>query len=77
MKAKKFLEDRTGFINEIAVSVLAGKHPHEKNHSCATLETYDETPIFIPIYITEDTVETVVRKLPRTSGPGGTDSEAL
>ena len=33
-------EDRTGTINETVATVLEGKHPHGKNPSCATLETY-------------------------------------
>ena len=45
--------------------------------SCATLETYKETPIFIPVDITEEAVESVVQKRLRRSGPGGKDSEAL
>ena len=44
---------------------------------CATLETYEETPIFIPVNVTEEDVESVVRKRLGRSGPGGTDSEAL
>ena len=38
---------------------------------------YDETPIFIPVYITEDLVKLVARKLSENSGPGGTYSEDL
>ena len=41
------------------------------------LETYEETPIFIPVNITEEAVISVARKLSGSSGPGGTDSEAL
>ena len=45
--------------------------------SCDTLETYEETPIFIPVDITEEAVESVARKLLGISRPGGTDSEAI
>ena len=33
--------------------------------------------IFIPVYITEDVVESAAQKLSGGSGPGYTDSEAL
>ena len=70
-------EDFTGMINETVVSVLEGKHPSKTIPSCDTLETYKDTPIFIPVNITKESVELVARKLSETSGPGGTDSEAL
>ena len=38
---------------------------------------YDETPIFIPVNITEESVESVARKHSGIYGTGGTDSEAL
>ena len=57
--------------------VLEGKHPHKKIPSCATLEMYDEIPIFIPVDIMEDAVELVAQKLLGDSIPGGTDLEAL
>ena len=44
---------------------------------CATLETYKEMPICIPVDITEEDVESVAPMFSRSSGPGGTDSEAL
>ena len=34
-------------------------------------------PIFIPVNITEEAVESVAQKLLGGSGPGGMDSEAL
>ena len=45
--------------------------------SCATLETYEEAPIFIPVKITDEDVESVARKFLESCGPGGTDLEAL
>ena len=70
-------EDKTGVLNETVEFVLAGKHPHKTGSSCSMLERYKETPIFIPVDITEDAVELVTRKLLCSLGPGGTDSEVL
>ena len=69
--------DRTGTINETVKSVLEGKYPSKTIPSCATLETHKETPIFIPVNITKEAIESVAQKLSGSSGPGGTDSEAL
>ena len=77
LQPNELSEDCTGTINKTATLVLEGKHPHKKIPSCFTLETYDKTPIFIPVKIMDDTIESVARKLSRDSGPGGTDSEAL
>ena len=38
---------------------------------------YEETPIFIPVGITEEAVESVAPKLSGSYGTGGTDLEAL
>ena len=43
----------------------------------AMLEVYDKTPIFIPVDITEDLVESVTRKIKGDLGPVGNTSEAL
>ena len=56
---------------------LEGKRPSETFPSCATLETYEETPIFISVDITEEAVELVTQNLLGSFGPGSTDSEAL
>ena len=72
LQPKELLEDRTGVINETAALVLEVKNTHKNITSCATLETYKETPIFIPTYITEDAVDLVARKLLGGSGLGGT-----
>ena len=77
MQPDELAEDCMGAINETVASVLEGKHPREKNLSCSTLETYEETPIFIFVDIAEEAVESVARKLSGSSGPGDTDSEAL
>ena len=73
----KLAADSTDGINDTVVSVLEGKHPNKTILSCATLETYEETPIFIPVDITEEAVESEARKLLGSSGPGGKDSQAL
>ena len=70
-------EDKTGTINETVTSFLEVTQPRKTIPSCATLETYEQTPIFIPIDITEEAVELVTRKLSEISVPGGTDSESL
>ena len=67
-------KDCMGTINKTVSSVFEGKHQREKNPSCVTLERYEETPIFIPVDIIEESVESVARKLSGSSGPGGTDS---
>ena len=77
LQPDKLAQDRTGMINETVTSVLEGKHPSETIPSCATLEMYEETPILIPVNITEEAIESVAQKLSGSSGPGGTDSEAL
>ena len=53
-----------------------GKIHPRKNYS-STLEAYEETPVFIPVVMTEDVVESVARKLPGSAGLGGTYSETL
>ena len=52
-------EDFMGTINETPVSVLEGKHSSKTIPPCDTLETYKATPIFIPVNITEESVESV------------------
>ena len=44
---------------------------------CSTLEVYDKTPIFIPMDIMEDVVESVAHKLFGSLVPGGTYSKDL
>ena len=70
------VSDKTGVINESVTSVLVGKI-HTKIPPCSTLEAYDEMPIFIPVEIMEDLVESIAPKLLGILVPGGTDLEAL
>ena len=74
MQPDELAEDHTGAIKKTVALVLEGKHPRERITSCATLETYEETLIFIPINITKEYIELVARKLSGSSGPVGTDS---
>ena len=76
MQPNKLASDKKGVINETVSSVLAGKKLHDPP-LCSTLEVYKKMPIFSPVYIKEDGVESFMRKLSGISGPGGTDSEAL
>ena len=64
--------DETGVINETVSSFLAGKPLHDLP-PCSTLEVYNKTPIFSPVYIKEDVVESFMWKLSGSSGLGGTD----
>ena len=59
MQPDELAEDFTGTINKTVALILEGKHPHEYIPSYATLETYDKTPIFIPV----DTKEAAVKFL--------------
>ena len=68
--------DKMGIINETVVYVLAGEI-RKKISTCSTLEAYDETPIFIPVEITEGVVKSLAQKHLGGSGPGGTNLEAL
>ena len=61
-----------GYINKTVTLVLEGIHPYEKLPSCAMLETYEETPIYIPVEITEGAVKSAAQKLLGGSVPGGT-----
>ena len=77
LQPDKLAEDCTGTINKTVASVLERKNPSVTIPSCATLETYEETPILIPVDITEEVVESVAQKRSGSFGPGGTDSKAL
>ena len=77
MQPDELASDKINIINETITYILAGKHPYKIISSYSTLDTYDETPNFIPVYITEDVAELVMRNIFRSSVPGGKDSEAL
>ena len=45
--------NKTGVTEEIVATSMK-KYLHKKVLLCSTLEVYNETPIFIPIFIAED-----------------------
>ena len=76
MQPDELVSDRTGVINKTFAYLLTEKHTQENISSCSMLETYNETPIFIPVDIAEDAVKSVAQKLSGSYGPVGTDYEA-
>ena len=63
LQPEKLAENCMGMINKTVALILEGNHPSKNIPSYATLETYEETPIFIPVDITKEAVESVARKL--------------
>ena len=59
----------TGIKYKTVMEVLARKNMPEIKHHCSTLETYEETHLFILMDITEDVVESVAWKLSGIAGP--------
>ena len=53
------------------------ENTRRKNPACSTLDSYNKTPIFTLVEITEDVVKSVARKVLGSSGPVGTDLEAI
>eukprot|EP00978_Attheya_sp_CCMP212_P037687 scaffold180161_cov59-Attheya_sp.AAC.1 len=53
------------------IDVLKSKHPEARVPDVGDLPHYDETPEFIDVDITADTVESIARKLSGSAGPGG------
>ena len=56
LQPEKLDEYHTVKINNTVALVLEGKHPSKKIPSCATLGTYEETPILIPVGIREEAI---------------------
>ena len=56
MQSEKSDEDCTVTVNETFTSVFEAKYPSKIIPSCDTIETYEETPIFIIVDITEEAV---------------------
>jgi hypothetical protein len=59
------------------IDVLQSKHPEARVPDAEDLQHYNETPEFVDVDITADTVESVARKLSGSAGPGGIDSVGL
>jgi hypothetical protein len=57
--------------------VLESKHPAARTPSTEALQPYPELPEFTDLDVTEDSVETVARRLSGAAGLGGTDACAL
>ena len=66
-----------GTINETVTSFFEREKSSETIPSYDMLETYEKTPIFTTINIMEESVESVAQKFPVSTGPGGTDLDAL
>ena len=64
-------------MGETVAEVLVGKYLTERKPHSYKLEAYKEKPVFIPMNIKEDVVESVARKLLGSTGPSGTNSGAL
>ena len=62
LKPDELADDLKCTIKETVTSVLEGKYHRKTIPSCATLETYEVTPIFIPLDITDKSVELVAQK---------------
>ena len=68
------IDEKTGMLVKDA---LEAKHPDSRDPDVSHWEEYDETPAFIDIDITEDTVEEVSRHLSGGAGLNGTDSQEM
>ena len=55
--------DSTIFANKTIEDFLEVKYLLEKKPHCYAWEEYEETPVFIPVDMTEDVVKSVPRKL--------------
>ena len=62
---------------DTVAEVLASKHPEARVPDLATLHHFDNTPEFVDVDITTDTVEKVACRLSGSVGVGGIDSHAV
>ena len=68
------IDEKSG---DSVADVLASKHPDARTPEALSLHQCKITPDFVDVDVTEDTVETVARRLSGSAGLGGTDSHAL
>ncbi len=68
------IDEKTGDSVE---TVLRSKHPDARIPKPESLPQYDNTPDFVEVDITEDTVAKVARRPSGSAGLGGPDSHAL
>ena len=66
-----------GIYGKTVLEVLAGKYQPKRKPRCSTLEVYKKTFVLILVYIVEDVVELVSRKLSESADPCGTYLETL
>ena len=62
-------------IRQTVFSVLAQKHPEQKEPGIAALRTPDELPLLVDVMITANHVERMARRLHGGAGPGGADAD--
>jgi hypothetical protein len=67
-------DDKTG---DSVATVLESKHPDARVPNVSFLPTFPNTPDFMDLDITEDSVEKVAGRLSGSAGLGGTDAQAL
>ena len=75
MLPDKWASDSAIFMDKTVAGVLVGKNPPEREPNCSTLEAYKETPVFIPMDMTEVVDESVARKRLGSAGSVVKDSE--
>ena len=68
------IDEKSG---DTVAEVLASKHPEARMPVASSLHQYANTPDFVDVDVTEETVEKVARRLSGSAGVGGTDSHAL
>ncbi len=68
------IDEKTG---DSVATVLESKHPNARVPDFSSFPLYPNTPDFVDLAITEDSVEKVAGRLSGSAGLGGTDAYAL